>query len=83
MITTTLSGLVFTKIAVAQMPKYQFDPVGFIRDSSALQLEPAYSKAVIQHISEVADKGQEFVEDIIEASTWYEPPLGGNIDTWA
>ncbi|MDH3325139.1 MAG: hypothetical protein OEM38_00315 [Gammaproteobacteria bacterium] len=83
MITTTLSGLVFPHMTAAQMPQYQYDPVGYITDLSNLKLEPSYNTAVVQHIEKVAEKGRAFVSDVVEISSWYEPPVGGNIDTWA
>ncbi|MDH5258582.1 MAG: hypothetical protein OEX07_11260 [Gammaproteobacteria bacterium] len=83
MITTTLSGLVFTSISPAQRIGYQFNPVGYIRDLSTSKLDSSYSIATVQHIEKVAEKGREFVSDVIEISSWYEPPVGGKIDTWA
>lgn len=83
MISTTLSGLVFPAIPLSQMAQYQFNPVGYIEDLTAAQLSPEYSKAVIEHVEEVAQKGRDFIEDVVAVSSWYQPPKGGNIDTWA
>lgn len=83
MINTTISGLVFTAVAADQMPQYWTDPNGYISDLKAMQVEPAYGVAIVQHIDKVAENGRDFVEDVARVSSWYDPKMGNNIDIWA
>jgi hypothetical protein len=83
MISTTLSGLVFPAFTPRQRVQYQLNPVGYTHDLSAAHLSPEYSKAVVEHVGEVAQRGRDFVEDVVAMSSWYQPAKGGNVDTWA
>ena len=83
MIIRSITGSVFAALAPAQAMQHKGDPVAYMRDLYAIQLEPSYSKALVQRIGEVAEKGRDFVKEVVEASTWYNPNLGSNIDTWA
>ncbi|MDX1812027.1 MAG: hypothetical protein R3240_08775 [Gammaproteobacteria bacterium] len=83
MVSTTLTGLVFPWFTPGQMPQYWNKPVAFIDDLATMRVSPQYSSAVIQHIEKVTQEHQEFVSQMIEISTWYEPPKGTHVDTWA
>jgi len=83
MINTTTTGLVFTAVAVDQMPQYWTDPNGYISDLKAMQVEPSYGVAIVQHIDKVAEKGRDFVDDVARVSSWYDPKKGNYINAWA
>lgn len=84
MISTTLSGLVFPKLAPVQMSNFRQDPLGYVSALTSIQKQPEYQDAMVERISEVAQKGRDFVEDMVVASSWYDPPsVGQHVDTWA
>jgi len=83
MITTSVSGLNFTKLAPAQMPKYNAAPLGQVKEISAERLDSSYKVASAQRIHASAEQGRQFATDAVRESTWYEPPKGSNVDAWA
>jgi len=80
---TTFSGLVLPGIAPGQMPQYWSRPVAYMNEIKEVQLSPEYGEAVVKRVHEVADKGRDFIKNVISVSTWYTPPKGTHVDTWA
>ena len=83
MIMTTFSGHVLPGVSPGQMPQYWSRPVAYINELKEIELSPEYGEAIVGHVHKVAAKGNDFIEDVINISTWYEPPKGTIVDTWA
>ena len=82
---TTIHGLVFPSVSSARRIQYYNnpDPVAYVADLSTERRSSPYQIAVHQHIGQVGQQGRNFVANAIDIATWYTPPKGTNVNTYA
>ncbi len=84
MITTT-SGLVLPSVSASRLFQYYRNPeiVPIVKDLANERKGSSYQIAVHQNIAKTGAQGREFVLNAIDIATWYSPPKGTNVNTYA
>ena len=77
----TMTANIIRDIQTPIKPKQLPEVPQFIPKDSLLHY--SHTTQIIKGIQNDFEKGNEFVKKVVEASTWYEPPKGQKVDTWA
>ena len=82
---TTMSGLVFPSVSYARKIQYYNNPdvLAYSQELSAERRSSPYQIAMHQHIAQTGQLGRNFVASALDIATWYTPPKGTNVNTYA
>jgi len=82
---TTLQGIVLPSVSPLQKMAYYNNPdlLAYSRDSAAERRSTSYQIATHQNISRSGQKGRDFASAAVAAASWYSPPKGTTVNTYA
>ena len=83
MITHTIGNTVYSYIGVRSIAQYSAKPNQYIHDVTASVAAQPHTEQLVAKGRMEAEKGAEFVDKVDKWSTWYTPPRGGIVDTYA
>lgn len=83
MITTMITGSIYPMLSLQQQSHYKADANGSMNDLRGIQISQKFGEALVERAEEIRVHGNDFVADVAEISTSYEPPKGHIVDAWA
>ena len=78
-----ITGSVYAMLSPQQTSQHTADSNGYMNDVRSIQISQPFGEALVERAEEMRVKGNDFVDDVAEASSVYEPPKGHIVDTWA
>ena len=78
-----MTGVVYPSIATAQQPQYKAQANQYMADLRDNLMTEGHAKALASKMVEETKAGQAFVSKAADNGSWYSPPKGHLLDTYA